>query len=138
MTPKHRKEEKDAQSRREREFEIRSDGAEEAFESFREALRAVTTGGKLDAAEAVTAFDELIELARALGREEERKREKLYGALIAYGSNKTVKLGPTTSRDAAASLARSWMDSHAGVTSRGESVKSVSVDLVDEDGEPES
>lgn len=134
MTPKHRAEQKTAESRREREHALRVEGAEEAFETFRSALRAFTSSEK-DAAEAIQGFDEVLALAKAIGREEEKRRERLYKATIVYGKDKTVELGPTVGRDHAASLARSWMDSHAGVTSKGEAVKSVSVDEVQEDDE---
>jgi len=136
-TSKIRAEQKASESRRERDYALRLEGAEQAFESYREALRAVTTGGKLDAADAIQGFDELIALAKTLGREEERRRERLYKATIAYGKDKTVVLGPTVGRDHAASLARSWMDSHAGITSKGEAVKGVTIDEAAEDDDDE-
>lgn len=134
MTPKHRAEQKTAESRRERKFALRAEGAEEAFETFRQALRAFTDSEK-DAAEAIQGFDELIALAKAIGGESERRRERLYKATITYGANKMVELGPTVGRDHAASLVRSWMDAHAGVTSKGEAVKSATIDEVGPNGD---
>lgn len=136
MATKHRAEEKATESRRERDFAFRAEGAEEAFESFRQALRAFTASDK-DATEAIQGFDELIGLAKAIGREGERRREKLYKATVAYGKDKTVELGPTVGRDHAASLARSWMDSHAGITSKGEAVKGVTIEEVDQESDDE-
>lgn len=93
--------------------------------AFEEALTAMLEPE--EAGEAITSFRELLAFTRAMAR----KADPKFKAIITYGDRKAT-FGPTTGRDAAASLARAWMESHAGVTSRGAPVTEVEVVEVDE------
>lgn len=115
---------------------VHREGAEQAFESFREAIRAIATGGTLDPEEAIQAYNETLSLAMALGREE--RRERFYEAIITYGKGKVAKLGPTSDRGRADGLAKAWLVTHANVGMKGDDVLTVKLQPVEDEEDSSS